>query len=263
MSQQDASWERELAGVRNFRDVGGLPAADGRRLRYGLLFRSGHLAGATTDDVAYLSSLGLHTVYDFRNEADRTLDGLDVELPGVRNVNIPLNDPADGAEFWRMVRRGDLDELRETLSGDLGGRRMLASYRTIVTERTAEHGRILREVATESVPVLLHCAAGKDRAGVSVAVILLALGVEREAIEEDYLRSNALHRRYRLGRPGSPYSPEVRALLTPLFEARAEYLAAAFETIDATWGGTEAYLSDGLGLTPALRERLRAGLLDG
>ncbi len=51
-------------------------------------------------------------------------------------------------------------------------------------------------------------------------------------------------------------------LLSPLFEARAEYLAAAFETIDATWGGTERYLTDGLRLTPELRDQLHGRLLD-
>lgn len=88
--------EPELTEVRNFRDVGGLPTSDGRAVRPGRLFRSGHLAHATEDDAAFLSSLGLHTVFDFRNEADRKVEGADVDLPGVRNVHIPLNDPADG-----------------------------------------------------------------------------------------------------------------------------------------------------------------------
>jgi protein-tyrosine phosphatase len=51
-------------------------------------------------------------------------------------------------------------------------------------------------------------------------------------------------------------------LLSPLFDARAEYLAAAFDTIDETWGGVDAYLEEGLGLTPRTRERLRERLLD-
>lgn len=88
--------EPELAEVRNFRDVGGLPTTDGRAVRPGRLFRSGHLAHATEEDVVFLDSLGLHTVFDFRNMADRKVEGPDVDLPGVRNVNIPLNDPADG-----------------------------------------------------------------------------------------------------------------------------------------------------------------------
>jgi protein-tyrosine phosphatase len=265
VTQQVPSTEPELAGVRNFRDVGGLPTVDGRRVRHGVLFRSGHLAHATEEDAAFLSSLGLHTIFDFRNAADQKLEGPDVELPGVRNVNLPLSDPADGAEFWKMVREGDLDQLRAILDDGKGAARMIASYRKIVVERTAEHSRVLHALAEDSVPALMHCAAGKDRAGISIAVTLLALGVEQDAIVADYLESNARHRRYKVHRSGSAdtaYTPEVMELLDPLFDARAEYLEAAFASITATWGDTETYLAQGLGLSPESRERLRARLLD-
>lgn len=265
MTQQVPSTEPELAAVRNFRDVGGLPTVDGRRVRHGVLFRSGHLAHATEEDTAFLDSLGLHTIFDFRNASDQKLEGPDVELPGVRNVNLPLTDPADGAEFWKMVRDGELDQLRELLSDGKAANRMIASYRVIIKERTAEHAQVLHALADDSVPALLHCAAGKDRAGLSIAVTLLALGVEREAIVADYLESNAKHRRYKVRRSStsaSAYSPEVMELLSPLFDARAEYLAAAFDTIEETWGSVDTYLEQGLGVTPEIRERLRERLLD-
>lgn len=254
-----------LSGVRNFRDVGGLPAADGRRVRPGVLYRSGHLAHATPEDVAFLGGLGLHTVFDFRNAADQALEGPDAALPGTRNVNIPLSDPADGTEFWRMVRDGDLARLRAELGGGRAAEAMAESYRAIMLGRTAEHGRVLRAIAGGSVPVLMHCAAGKDRAGLSVAVTLLAVGVGRDAIEADYLESGAPHRRYRVQRsPGAEggLSAEVMELLAPLFDARPDYLAAAFAAVDECWGGTEGYLRDGLGLTPALRARLADRLLE-
>ncbi|MFE7650534.1 tyrosine-protein phosphatase [Streptomyces phaeoluteigriseus] len=265
MTQQIPSTEPELAGVRNFRDVGGLPTVDGRRVRHGVLFRSGHLAHATDEDVAFLSSLGLHTVFDFRNAADQKLEGPDVELPGVRNVNLPLSDPADGAEFWKMVREGDIEQLREILGDGRAAGRMIASYRSIMKERTGEHSRVLHSLAKDSVPALMHCAAGKDRAGLSIAVTLLALGVERDAILADYLESSAKHRRYKVRRSGTSaaaYSPEVMELLDPLFDARAEYLTAAFDTVEETWGGVDTYLEQGLGLTPRTREGLRERLLD-
>ncbi|KUM87663.1 MULTISPECIES: tyrosine-protein phosphatase [Streptomyces] len=265
MTQQIPSTEPDLSGVRNFRDVGGLPTADGRRVRHGVLFRSGHLAHATEEDAAFLTSLGLHTIFDFRNAADQKLEGPDVDLPGVTNVNLPLSDPAEGTWFWKMVRDGDIEQLRELLGDGKAAERMTNSYRTMVKERTAEHSEVLRSLAEDSVPALMHCAAGKDRAGLSIAVTLLALGVEREAIIADYLESNAKHRRYKVRRTSTSadaYSPEVMELLSPLFEARAEYLQAAFETIEETWGGVEEYLRQGLGLTPEIRERLRERLLD-
>ncbi|MDJ0382623.1 tyrosine-protein phosphatase [Streptomyces sp. G-G2] len=262
---QAPSTEPELTGVRNFRDVGGLPTTDGRRVRSGQVYRSGHLAHATETDAEYLASLGLHTIFDFRNAADHALEGPDVDLPGVRNLNLPLSDPADGTEFWRMVRDGDLDQLREVLGDGKGARRMANSYREIVRTRTAEHRQVVRALVEDEVPVLMHCAAGKDRAGLSIAVVLLALGVEREAIVADYLESNAPHRRYRVRRSGaSPEarSPEVMELLAPLFDARAAYLYAAFETLEEIWGSTDRYLAEGLGLTPETLTALRDRLLD-
>lgn len=265
MTQQIPSTEPELTGVRNFRDVGGLPTVDGRRVRHGVLFRSGHLAHATDEDTAFLASLNLHTVFDFRNAADQKLEGPDVPLPGVFNVNVPLSDPADGAEFWKMVRDGDLDQLRTLLGDGRAAGRMIASYRKMIKERTAEHSRVLHALAEDSVPALMHCAAGKDRAGLSVAVTLLALGVEREAVLTDYLESNAKHRRYKVHRSStsaSAWSPEVMELLSPLFDARAEYLQAALDTLEETWGDVDTYLEQGLRVTPQTRERLRERLLD-
>ena len=103
MTQQVPSTEPELAGVRNFRDVGGLPTVDGRRVRQGVLFRSGHLAHATGQDAAFLTTLGLHTIFDFRNAADQKLEGPDVELPGVRNVNLPPSAMASRALAARLM----------------------------------------------------------------------------------------------------------------------------------------------------------------
>lgn len=254
----------ELTEVRNFRDVGGLPTVDGRRVREGRLFRSGHLAHATETDAAFLAGLGLHTIFDFRNASDIKLEGPDVTLPGVRNVNIPLTDPADGAEFWAMVRDGELDQLRSALGDGKAAARMATTYRHIITTRTEDHSRVLNALAEDSVPALMHCAAGKDRAGLSVAVTLLAVGVERDAIEADYLKSNDPHRRYKIRRSDNSavgMSQEVMELLAPLFGAHTDYLAAAYDAIEQTWGSTEKYLSDGLKLAPATRERLRDRLL--
>ncbi|MEU0806479.1 tyrosine-protein phosphatase [Streptomyces sp. NPDC005970] len=263
---QVPSIEPELSGVRNFRDVGGLPTVDGRRVGPGVLFRSGHLAHATESDTAFLESLGLHTVFDFRNSADIKLEGSDVALTGVRTVGLPLSDPADGAGFWTMVREGDLATLREMLGEGRAAQRMIDSYRLIITTRTAEHSQVLDELANGSAPALMHCSAGKDRAGLSIAVTLLALGVERDAIEADYLESAAAHRRYKVWRASHAedgMSPEVMELLSPLFDARAEYLATAFEAIEETWGDTDKYLAQGLGFDAAKRERLRERLLAG
>jgi protein-tyrosine phosphatase len=258
----------QLTQVRNFRDVGGLPTADGRQVRSGVLFRSGHLAHATAEDTAFLTGLGLHTVFDFRNGDDIALEGPDAVLPGTRNLNMPLSDPAQGGGFWQTVRDGDVAALRELLGSGKGEARMSAAYRKLILERTGEHSRmlaLLTEPEDPAVPALLHCAAGKDRAGTSIAIILLALGVERSAIEADYLKSNARGHGYKVvrsdGSTGAAIDPAIRELLRTLFEARVEYLRIAFDTIEERWGTVDRYLEEGLGLTPERRERLRERLL--
>ncbi|WP_202451347.1 MULTISPECIES: tyrosine-protein phosphatase [unclassified Streptomyces] len=257
-----------MAGVRNFRDVGGLPTADGRRVRHGVLFRSGHLAHATEEDAAFLGGLGLHTVFDFRNGDDIALEGPDTVLAGTRNLNMPLSDPAEGAGFWHIVRVGDVASLHELLGDGKGEARMADAYRKLILERTGEHARmlaLLTEPENPAIPALLHCAAGKDRAGTSIAIILLALGVQRSAIEADYLKSNARSHRYKVvrgdGSTGAAIDPAIRELLRSLFEARLEYLRTAFDTIDERWGTVDRYLEEGLGLTPERRERLKERLL--
>ncbi|GHH58904.1 protein-tyrosine-phosphatase [Kitasatospora indigofera] len=254
-----------LTGVRNFRDVGGLPAADGRAVRYGLLFRSGHLAHATPEDVAALAGLGLRSVIDLRGTADLRAERRDVPVPGSTHRSIALTDPAAGAKFHGLLREGDLATLRSSLGDGGGEARMIAAYRDRVVTRTGEHALILRLLAEpDGLPALVHCSAGKDRAGWAIAVVLLALGVPEEAILADYLASNGPAQAYRFRRadgtvpePGS----ELWTLLRPVFEARPEYLRAAWDSVREHWSSPEAYLREGLGLTAEGRGRLRELLL--
>ncbi|MCX5215033.1 tyrosine-protein phosphatase [Kitasatospora sp. NBC_00240] len=254
-----------LTGVRNFRDVGGLPAADGRAVRPGLLLRSGHLAHATPEDVAALVGLGLRSVIDLRGTADLRAERMDVPVPGSTHRSIALTDPAAGAKFHGLLREGDLATLRAQLGDGGGEARMVAAYRNRVVTRTAEHALILRVLAEpDGVPALIHCSAGKDRAGWAIAVVLLALGVPEEAILADYLASNGPAQAYRFRRAdGSVPEPgsELWTLLRPAFEARPEYLRAAWDTVREHWRTPEAYLREGLGLTDQGRRRLRELLL--
>ncbi|GAA1264111.1 tyrosine-protein phosphatase [Kitasatospora nipponensis] len=254
-----------LTGVRNFRDVGGLPAADGRVVRTGRLFRSGHLARATAGDVAALAALDLRLIVDLRGTADLTIDRADVPVPGAAHLSLSLTDPAQGARLYRLLREGDLATLRAELGDGGAEARMVTAYRNRVLDRTEQLGRLLVTLAEPGgLPALLHCSAGKDRAGWAIVIVLLALGVPQEAILADYLLSNDPTQAYRFTRsdgtvpePGS----ELWTLLRPIFEARPAYLAAAFDAVRTRWGGPEAYLREGLGLTPARRTTLRELLL--
>ena len=89
--------------VANFRDMGGHRTHDGRRLRSGVLFRSGHLGRATDADVQRLAALGLRRVFDFRTQTDIRMDGADRLPPGAEHVQLPMPDPARGEDIRELI----------------------------------------------------------------------------------------------------------------------------------------------------------------
>ena len=142
----------------------------------------------------------------------------------------------------------------------------IEANRAFVTNYAAQYTAMFERVAdAANLPTLIHCTAGKDRAGFGAALLLLALGVPEATVFEDYLLTNYYTRdvtestltMIRLISLFRSHPDEVR----PLFAARTEYLQAAFDAIDVKFGSVDAYLREGLGVTDAVRERLRATLL--
>ncbi|NUU23035.1 MAG: tyrosine-protein phosphatase [Streptomycetaceae bacterium] len=250
-----------LEGVRNFRDIGGLPTADGRRVRAGRYFRSGHLAKPTEADRGRLTALGVRLVVDLRSPADIELDGEDYLPDGARWLNLPMTDPARHSDFWHQVKTADLAFLRDRLGDGKAEQMIAADYRDQVVSRADRHAALLDAMlAADGLPVVVHCSAGKDRAGIAAALVQRIVGVPDDAILANYLASNDPERRYRPAT--AKMRPELGELFQPFLEVRAEYLRGALETMDTHWGGFEAYLSDGLGLGPDKRERLRELLVE-
>ncbi len=159
------------AGTLNFRDLGGLTAVDGRRVRPGRLFRSDTLQALSAADVQLLvDGLGLRTVIDLRLEVEVEQEGrgLLARRAEVAFINSPLGMATrDGIPPDRV-----LIELYESC---LASPSLLTTIRAIATNIDA--------------PTLFHCAAGKDRTGVVAAIVLGILGVDSEQIVADYMRS--------------------------------------------------------------------------
>jgi protein-tyrosine phosphatase len=249
-----------LDGAHNFRDLGGYRASDGRSLRWGVLYRSDALSDLSDDDLVYLNRLDLRRVVDFRSpqERERERDRLP---PGAEVTLAPIvGDALDPRELEALLLSGDA-------SGEEVADLLVAANRAFVTDFADVYSDFLRGLAeADGLPVLFHCTAGKDRAGFAAAVTLLALGVPRKTVMRDYLLTNGYsedHTRsvLRLIRLASLFRTEPDDV-RPLFEARPEYLEAAFATIDAKYGSDDAYLREGLGIDDALRARLRRNLLE-
>jgi protein-tyrosine phosphatase len=251
-----------LAGAENFRDLGGYRTTDGKTVAWRRLYRSSHLGALTADDLAAMHRLGIKLVCDLRAPSERTDVASRFPAPDgtTKVLTLPIDYPALEPG---LVRRRLLG--REFAAGALA-ETVLAAYRAYVTDFADVFRRLLAALAeTDHLPALFHCNGGKDRTGFAAMVVLMALGVPRTTIVEDYLLTNHLTRWTTTRRAWLVFlasrlavrPSEMRALL----EAREPYLDAAFAEMEARHGSVERYLQDALGVTPELRARLRAALL--
>ena len=232
-----------LASVPNFRDLGGLAAADGRLIAPGRLFRSSHFAALSAPDEAQLAALGLRTIVDLRGVNERAVAPGRALRPGVEELHLPIEPRALGA----------LRELRAAGTIDAGAvhELMHAAYRRFAAERTPVFAALLARLQDAACyPLVFHCTAGKDRTGFAAVLVLLALGVSREEIISDFMLSNELWK-----------AREATQDWTVLSRVRTDYLQTAFDAMTAGWGSADAYLSGALGVDAAARARLAGHLL--
>jgi protein-tyrosine phosphatase len=251
-----------LHGAFNFRDVGGLPAAGGRPVRRGLLFRSDSLSRLTPADLQTVQGLGLRTVVDLRATRERA--SAPDRLPqgqGIRCVHLPMRDPTVPESRLRMmaelVLRGP--------STDLGAL-LRQHYTAFAFQCGASVGALLRLIADEAnLPLLVHCTAGKDRTGFTVAVVLRILGVSVEDVLADHLVTNELLRpalpRYVRMLRWLSLGRLTEAQMMPLLEARAEDLEDVLREIEVRHGSIERWLEEECGVGAEHRERIAQALV--
>jgi protein-tyrosine phosphatase len=216
-------------------------------VRWRALFRSDHLGGLTADDRATLAGLGLARAFDFRGEVERA--ARPYELPGV--VQHPL--PIEPVVVQRMQ---DLVAAGHTLTGPLVERLMQDLYRALVNDQSHRFAELFEHLLAGDGNAVLHCTAGKDRTGFAVALILLALGVSREQVLQDYLLTNEVY-----PPPPMPRSETPAEALAVLWRVQQEFLDAALHAVDTDHGGIDRYLHQRLGLTDAARSELAARFL--
>ena len=263
-----ASDPRVLVGVANLRDLGGLATTDGRTIRTGRLFRSGHLYELEVPDRATIDTLGLRTIVDLRRPTE-VATRPHPDLPGCEVVGISVSD--DDNEF-SVVANAMVDPDAEPL----GPEHVTRYFRTLVTDRLDRY-RPVFEVATDPsrLPLLFNCTAGKDRTGVVAAILLRILDVDDDTVMADYLLSNEVRRTWiesaeidyrqriaeRLGTTPSKVPDNRMDSLSALLYCHREYLAAVLETAVDQWGTWTSFVAEGLGLTDDRVATFRAALL--
>lgn len=216
-----------MSGAYNMRDLGGYRTVYGKHVKWKTLLRSDDMNKLTAMDLDYLTLLPLRTVIDFRSEVEKNA-AID-RLPQTVSKHIPLpieaGDMSNIADFDKSNLSAVMEEVYAYII-----RNMQNIYKDFF--------RILSEKG--NAPLLFHCSAGKDRTGIAAALLLTALGVEREIVMEDYMLSaEHITKKYEALTKAHPE-------FTPLTTVKKEYLETAFRIIDEEFGGAENYLTNNL-----------------
>lgn len=241
----------------NFRDYGGYDTAAGRALKAGRLFRAAHQASVSDADLERLGGFDIGVVVDLRRPVERRRQ--------------PSKRPAN---FTGRVLESDLDEAGEAphitflksadLTPDSGRRFMTETYRQLpfAPAHLDLFARYFRALAETDRPVLIHCAAGKDRTGMLAALTHHLLGVHPDDLMEDYLLTNtavdlegrapAIAEQLR-GFTGRTASHDA---VVAFMGVEPAYLDAAIAAMTERYGGIDGYLEQALGVDAALRDRI-------
>jgi protein-tyrosine phosphatase len=230
----------EIAGVANFRDVGGYPAAGGRTVRWRRLFRSDAPHRLDADGMAILSTFQLRSVLDLRTPAETELAPSPLDRLAARTTRISLLG-------------SDLESLPVELD---------AIYRFLIDERGDAIGEAVRVLCRPgAMPALVHCSAGKDRTGIVIALVLAALGVPDGLIMADY----ALSASY-LELDQTPVIGELAATAgldeqqaAALLASPAQLIAMVLDRVRTSAGSVDGYLTEH-GVSGAELANLRAAL---
>jgi protein tyrosine/serine phosphatase len=235
----------DLEGAVNVRDLGGLPTADGGSTVPGRLLRSENLQELSPADVAKLvTEIGLTTVVDLRTTGEVEIEGpgpLDA-APGVRHVYHPvlpeLGSRTDAVAEALLIKKAARD--RSRFPDDI----MCGHYLGYLEERPEEVTGALRTIATAEGAAIVHCAAGKDRTGVIVALALTVADVEPDAIVTDYMatadRIDAIIARLRRSRT---YADDVSSRPVQAHLPRAETMKSFLEQLHVRYGGLPRWLA--------------------
>jgi len=247
-----------LEGVNNFRDYGDYAVAGGGRVKRGVLWRSGQHVGASDADLDVIAGLGLTTVTDLRGDSERTLN------PCRRHASFSAQVLICDGESAALASHIDAAKGVLTESDARGAMRRLYAEMPYRANLVAVLRRHFSALADDGVS-LIHCFAGKDRTGLSVALTHHVLGVQADDVMADYLLTNTVMAgRDFHGRSGSDVSKYERmdeATGQALRGVKAEYLAEGLAAIRASHGTIDAYLAEVLAVDSAKQDRIRAALV--
>ena len=253
----------EFEKLLNTRDLGGMIGADGRKIKTGKLFRSGHLYAASSTDLEKLADM-IDLSIDFRT-AKEVSEKPEPAMEGVAYIYNPIFEEQQAG----VTRDEDSFEviLRDMMhDAEIARNYMCSSYTGFITNNhsISQYERFVRMLLEEHPKgVLWHCTAGKDRAGFGTVIVQELLGVSRVDIANDYLLTNIclnpetiVLKEFFCKQPG--IDPDIaEQAMSYVFEAHPDYLKTAYDTVETYYGSFDNYITDALHITPGEREKLR------
>lgn len=247
-----------LDGGINFRDLGGNSVADGRRIKRGLLFRSGSLERLTENDCSFLAGVPVRSVLDYR-DADEVQAKPDVLWQGADYHHVPANPLSNEVN-------ANLEKLTNETLAEFDARAfMLELYRRLPFDNAAYRQLAQLLAKPEGGAIVQHCAVGKDRTGVGSALVLLALGADEATVVEDYLLTEttlASFREHMLDQLSVRLNAAALAQFAYVLSAREEFLMTALGCIRDQYGSTARWLEAEYGLGHSQCETLQAFYLE-
>jgi protein-tyrosine phosphatase len=248
----------KLEGAFNFRDLGGYQAIDGRRTKWGRIYRSDSLTRLTAGDRDVLKQIGIRLVCDLRAPAevkkrpDRLPDDGAIEY-----LNFPIvSGNFDTVTAHEKIKKGDIDWLTEDY--------MIKGYINNIEAYATTWAAVFEHIAAPaSNPLVFHCTGGKDRAGVCAALILLSLGVSEETVIYDHSLSNEFLADIlpKLYSYFSSFGIEKENLL-PYLTAPRSAIIALLDHIRVTYGSAVDYLNNKAGVSQKKLDQLKQKLLE-
>ena len=247
--------------VPNLRDLGGYKTADDATVIKGLIYRSNQLVDITVPDLDQIASLGLKVDYDLRTAAEIALHA-DELPPGVEYVSLDvLADAGQSGAATLEQLLADPIAANALLGGGKAKANFITTYRQFITLGSAKTGFRTLFLALGDparLPALFHCTTGKDRTGWAAAAFLSLMGVPKETIFKDYLRSNdyILPKYEKTIRDfiAGGGEPEIPPAILGVQEA---YLNAAFDEMTTQYQTIGNYFSDALGIDASQQQALR------
>ncbi len=222
----------DLEGATNFRDLGGYETSNGAKIKKGLIFRSDHLSNLSSSDINIIKDLGIKTICDFRSDAEM------IENPSLFNqdsypklLHIPI----------KTLGTQDLQELssKENVTSEELASALQSHYVFYVNQHKEKYSLFLKNIAIGEIPMVFHCFAGKDRTGFASLLLLGLMGVKKDIIIEDYLLTNKY---YKGPTSGNNWNKTISDKIKPLFEARIDYINAAFNEIEGRYEKIEDFV---------------------